>query len=169
MAYSEDVRAQVRNAYIFESMSIDKAAMFADVKPQTALRWRAQAKKVGDDWDKLRDAHLIVGKGASNAARTGLTSLMVLIQSTIERINDNPDLDPLKAAQAIASVTDSLHKTMLASKRLLPESSELVIAMAVIEDFILFLQTKHKKLLPSFIDVLTDFGSAIEKKYGGKG
>lgn len=166
MAYSEDIKNRVRAAYIFEQMSIDKAALFEKIPAQTALRWRKQAQDRGDDWDRLRDAQVIVGKGANNAARTGLTSLMVLITATIERINQT-DLDPLKAAQAIASVTDSLHKTMNASKKLLPETSELVTAMEVLESFAQFLQTNHKKLLPLFIEVLQEFGAIIEKKYGG--
>lgn len=168
MAYTTDDRQNVRKIYIFDGLSFEQTAIATNIPVQTIRRWAKTAKDKGDDWDRLKEAHLIAGGGANNAARAGITGLMVLIQSTIERINNSDDLPPIEAAKAIASVTDSLHKTMSASKKLLPEVSELVIAMEIIQEFSQFIQEKHKKALPLFVDILPQFGEHIEKKYGDK-
>jgi len=168
VAYTAEDRQKVRSAYVFECLSFEQVAQFTDIPVQTVRRWAKQARDKGDDWDRLRDANLIAGGGVENVARAGITGLMVLIQSTIERLNDNKDLSPIDAAKAIASVTDSLHKVTSSSRKLLPEVSELVVAMEVIQEFSEFIQDKHKHLLPVFVELLTEFGMRIQEKYGGK-
>lgn len=106
----------------------------------TLYRMKREALENGDDWDKVRNAHLVAGKGADNVAQIGLTSLMILLKSTIDRVNEKDDgsnlkLDPLDATKAIASLTDYLHKVTSASRKMLPEVSELVVTMNVIQDF----------------------------------
>ncbi len=172
--YSANVRLEARRFYVFEQMPLTQVATLKNMPPVATLyRWKREAMDKGDDWDKVRNAHLVAGKGADNVASVGLTSLMILLKSTIDRINEvddegNPRLDPLDATKAIASLTDSLHKTTAASRKLLPEVSELVVAMNVIQDFGQFLQDKHKSLLPAFVEVLTEFGHIVQKKYGSK-
>lgn len=172
--YSPGVKNDVRKYYVFEQMPLTQVAAMKGMPPVATLyRWKREALEKGDDWDKVRNAHLVAGKGADNVASIGLTSLMILLKSTIDRVNatdeeGNPLLDPLDATKAIASLTDSLHKVTAASRRMLPEVSELVVAMNVIQDFGQFLQDKHKDLLPAFVDVLTDFGYEIQQKYGNK-
>lgn len=166
VAYTTEDRQKVRSAYVFECLSFEQVAQFTDIPVQTVRRWAKQARDKGDDWDRLRDAHLISGGGANNAARAGITGLMVLIRSTIDRLNNDKELSPIDAAKAIASVTDSLHKVTSASKKLLPEVSELVTAMEVIQELSEYIQTKHKSALPLFVEILPEFGAHIEKKYG---
>ncbi|EGO9204197.1 DUF1804 family protein, partial [Escherichia coli] len=56
MAWSQDIRDKVRNGYIFDQLPLDIVAMKYAVPHDTARRWKTQAMKNGDDWDKLRAA-----------------------------------------------------------------------------------------------------------------
>lgn len=172
--YPPGVKQEARKHYVFEQMPLTQVAELKGMPPVATLyRWKRESLENGDDWDKVRNAHLVAGKGADNVAQIGLTSLMILLKSTIDRVNEKDDtgnlkLDPLDATKAIASLTDSLHKVTSASRKMLPEVSELVVAMNVIQDFGQFLQDKHKSLLPAFVEVLTDFGHEVQQKYGNK-
>ena len=63
MAWSQDIRDKVRNGYIFDQLPLDIVAMKYAVPHDTARRWKTQAMKNGDDWDKLRAAHALAGDG----------------------------------------------------------------------------------------------------------
>ncbi|WP_230905905.1 DUF1804 family protein, partial [Escherichia coli] len=67
----------------------DIVAMKYAVPHDTARRWKTQAMKNGDDWDKLRAAHALAGDGLESVARTVLISLVVKCQTTLERLNQN--------------------------------------------------------------------------------
>ncbi len=89
MAWSQDIRDKVRNGYIFDQLPLDIVAMKFAVPHDTARRWKTQAMKNGDDWDKLRAAHALAGDGLESVARTVLISLVVKCQTTLERLNQN--------------------------------------------------------------------------------
>lgn len=91
MAWSQDIRDKVRNGYIFDQLPLDIVAMKFAVPHDTARRWKTQAMKNGDDWDKLRAAHALAGDGLESVARTVLISLVVKCQTTLERLNQNPE------------------------------------------------------------------------------
>lgn len=82
MAWSQDIRDKVRNGYIFDQLPLDIVAMKYAVPHDTARRWKTQAMKNGDDWDKLRAAHALAGDGLESVARTVLISLVVKCQTT---------------------------------------------------------------------------------------
>lgn len=116
MAWSQDIRDKVRNGYIFDQLPLDIVAMKYAVPHDTARRWKTQAMKNGDDWDKLRAAHALAGDGLESVARTVLISLVVKCQTTLERLNQNPDIPPQESVELLASLSDSLSKAVASSK-----------------------------------------------------
>ena len=62
MAHSQDVRDKVRRAYVFNSLSLEIAAMQGGVSFATARRWKKEASEAGDDWDKIRTMLLGLGR-----------------------------------------------------------------------------------------------------------
>ncbi|WP_432794513.1 DUF1804 family protein [Escherichia coli] len=122
MAWSQDIRDKVRNGYIFDQLPLDIVAMKYAVPHDTARRWKTQAMKNGDDWDKLRAAHALAGDGLESVARTVLISLVVKCQTTLERLNQNPDIPPQESVELLASLSDSLSKAVASSKKILPET-----------------------------------------------
>ncbi|ELO6028352.1 DUF1804 family protein, partial [Salmonella enterica] len=51
MAYSKDDRARFRRTYIFSQFSLEMTAAQFGISSPTALRWKREAQKNGDDWD----------------------------------------------------------------------------------------------------------------------
>ncbi|EKC3539553.1 DUF1804 family protein, partial [Salmonella enterica] len=72
MAYSKDDRARFRRAYIFSQLSLELTAAQFGISSPTALRWKRDAQKNGDDWDKLRAANALAGGGMEEAGRAVL-------------------------------------------------------------------------------------------------
>ncbi|MFO6425604.1 DUF1804 family protein [Escherichia coli] len=122
MAWSQDIRDKVRNGYIFDQFPPDIVAMKFAVPHDTARRWKTQAMKNGDDWDKLRAAHALAGDGLESVARTVLISLVVKCQTTLERLNQNPDIPPQESVELLASLSYSSSKAVASSKKILPGS-----------------------------------------------
>ncbi len=53
MAHDVEVQKAVRQAYVFDRLSLEMAAERAGVSFGTARRWKAAAEKNGDNWKKL--------------------------------------------------------------------------------------------------------------------
>ena len=63
-------------------------------------------------------------------------------------------------------MADAFNKTVAASRRVLPETNKLAVALGVIEDFAGYVQKQKTELLPAFVELLEGFGAVIEAKYG---
>jgi hypothetical protein len=175
MAYSREIREKLRRSYVFDKLALEKAAELHDVPFITARRWKSEAKKAGDDWDKQRDAHMMAGGSIEDTARGILSNLIIQFTATSEALNDI-DINALepkeriafiaKRVDMLASLADAYNKGISASKKILPETSELATAMQVITMFSEFIASKYPQHLSAFAEVLEPFGEEIEKKYG---
>ncbi|MFV2162394.1 DUF1804 family protein, partial [Escherichia coli] len=68
-----------------------------------------------------------------SVARTVLISLVVKCQTTLERLNQNPDIPPQESVELLASLSDSLSKAVASSKKILPETDRLATALEVVQ------------------------------------
>ena len=66
----------------------------------------------------------------------------------------------------LASLADAFNKTVAASRKVLPETSELATAMEVLNFMAIFIQEKYPQHLSAFLEILEPFGQEINKKYG---
>ncbi|MBZ8510707.1 DUF1804 family protein [Escherichia coli] len=165
MAWSQDIRDKVRNGYIFDQLPLDIVAMKYAVPHDTARRWKTQAMKNGDDWDKLRAAHALAGDGLESVARTVLISLVVKCQTTLERLNQNPDIPPQESVELLASLSDSLSKAVASSKKILPETDRLATALEVVQRLGAFIKERHPAQYAAFLEVLEDFAKELEDNF----
>ena len=69
MAYPQETRDKLRKAFVFDQLSLEIAALQAGIGFGTARRWKADAKANGDDWDKVKAAHVLAGEGTEDLAR----------------------------------------------------------------------------------------------------
>ena len=166
MAYPKDTRDKVRRAYVFNQLSLELVAAQHGVTFKTARRWKTDAKEAGDDWEAIRVAHTMASGGMEEVARSVLTGLIIQFQATIEQINTTPDLNPIAKVTALASLSDAYNKAVSASKRVLPETSQLAISLEVLQMFSGFIQEHYPQHLHAFAEVLEPFGNLIEKTYG---
>ncbi|MBN3254303.1 DUF1804 family protein [Pectobacterium brasiliense] len=166
MAHPQEVRDKLRRAYIFGQMSLEIASAQAAVAFATARRWKKDAQDAGDDWDKLRAAHVIAGGGLEDIGRAVLTGLVTQYQTTLEMLNGAADIPPRERVELLASLADAFNKATSASKKILPETSELSVALEVIQLLSTFIRERHSKHLEVFVSILDGFGEEVEKRYG---
>ncbi|AIK14254.1 hypothetical protein GZ59_24570 [Pectobacterium atrosepticum] len=166
MAHPQEVRGKLRRAYIFGQMSLEIASAQSGVAFATARRWKKDAQDAGDDWDKLRAAHVIAGGGLEEIGRAVLTGLVTQYQTTLEMLNGAADIPPRERVELLASLADAFNKATSASKKILPETSELSVALEVIQLLSTFIRERHSKHLDAFVSILDGFGEEIGKRYG---
>lgn len=166
MAHGEDTRRAVRAAFVFDQLGLEIAAAKAGVPEATARRWKREAKAEGDDWDKARSAQMIAGGGIEDVVRQTLAVVVQQVQATVELLQSRPDMPPAEKVQALASLADAYNKLMAASKRLMPETDKLAVAMDVVKRLSDHIRTKHPKHAGAFAEVLEPFADELAHAYG---
>ncbi|MCX9038846.1 DUF1804 family protein [Citrobacter portucalensis] len=166
MAHPQETRERLRRSYIFSQMSLEIASAQAGVAFATARRWKKEAQDAGDDWDKLRAAHIMAGNGLEDIGRAILTGLMTQYQVTLELLTTNIELPADKRVELLASLADAFNKAVAANKKILPEISQLAVALDVIQKLSTFVAESYPQHLAAFVEILEPFGGEMEKHYG---
>ena len=165
MAHGSEKVAAVRAAYVHERLPLEIAAARAGVAPGTATRWKRKAKEAGEDWDKLRAACLLAGDGVEAVARQMLADYVVQHKTLMDAISTG-DMPAAAKVDMLASLADSFNKTVAASKRVLPETSELATALSVLDKLGLFIRDHYPQHGPAFLEVLEPFGTEVARVFG---
>ncbi len=163
MAHSPATKQAVRTAYI-QGMPLAQAAEQMGVSEATARKWRGADLGGSSDWDKLKSAHQLAAGLHGNQVQEILGRFLVVHSRAIEEL-ENPDVAADLRVQRLASLTDSLAKTMSALGRAAPELSRLGIAMDVLRALAEFIKAHHPKLMASFMEILEPFGTQLAKEY----
>lgn len=165
MAHGSEKVAAVRAAYVHERLPLEIAAARAGVSPGTATRWKRKAKEAGEDWDKLRAACLLAGDGVEAVARQMLADYVVQHKTLMDAISTG-DMPAAAKVDMLASLADSFNKTVAASKRVLPETSELATALSVLDKLGVFIRDHYPQHGPAFLEVLEPFGAEVARVFG---
>jgi len=166
MAHPKKSRDALRRAYVFDRLSLEVAAANVGVSYATAARWKSHAFNAGDDWDKAQAAQLMAGGGIEMVARQVLAGLVTQYQATMDAVTQNAEIKPAAKVQMLASLADAYNKTVSASKRILPETSELATAMGVVQHLAGFIRERFPQHRAAFAEVLEPFGEALTGIYG---
>lgn len=162
--YSQEIREKARKAYIFDKLSLASVSLTIDVPYQTVARWKKQAAEKGDDWDKLKAAHTLAGGDLESMARQILTDLVAQFKATMEIVQHQEGLSAFERVSLLTSLSDSYHKAVSASRKLLPETSKLAVAFEVLEKLGEYMKQHKPELLMEFAAVLEPFGELLEKE-----
>lgn len=134
MAHPKETQLALRAAFLGGS-PLDLAAVQVGIGTATARRWKADALASGDDWDKFQKASLIVAGGGFDQAMGRVAASVILrAEAIMERLED-PEIDPIDAAKAIASLADSLGKAKAAMRALMPETDKLAVETGAVKAF----------------------------------
>lgn len=168
MAHPQDTRDRLRRAYIFNQLSLELSAAQCGVAFVTARRWKKDAQDAGDDWDKLRAAHVMAGGGLEDIGRAVLTGLVTQYQVTLEELTGEKgaNMSPKERVELLASLADAFSKATSASRKILPETSQLAVALEVLQRLSTFVSDNHPQHLAAFVEILQPFGAELEKNYG---
>ncbi|MDR0701305.1 MAG: DUF1804 family protein [Azoarcus sp.] len=165
MAHPDETRRALRAAYVFDQMTLEVAALAKGVPVATARRWKLEAKRAGDDWDRARGAQMLAGGGMEDVVRQTLAAMVQQVQATVAEIQSGPDIPPADKVQMLASLGDAYNKLANASRRLMPETDKLGVAMDVLRRLGEFVGKTKPALAGEFVNVLEAFGDEIAKAY----
>jgi hypothetical protein len=166
MAHSDDTRRKVRAAYVFDQMGLEVSALKAGVPLATARRWIREAKAAGDDWDRARSAQLIAGGGMEEVIRQTLAVVVQQVQATVQAIQADEAMKPQDKVQMLTSLADAYNKLMAVSKRMMPETDKLGVAMDVIRRELEFARARYPQHVAAIAEILEPFGEELARAYG---
>jgi hypothetical protein len=166
MAHSDDTRRKLRAAYVIDQLGLEVAAIKIGVPTGTARRWKSEAKDAGDDWDRARSAQMIAGGGFEEVLRQTVAVVVQQVQATVQSIQEAPDMPPGDKVKMLASLADASNKIMATSKRMMPETDKLGVAMDVIKRFGEFTAKRKPALAGEFVELIEAFGEELAKVYG---
>jgi len=166
MAHGEDKRRAVRAGFVFDQLTLEVAALKAEIPIATARNWKRSAKEAGDDWDKARGAQMIAGGGMEEVVRQTWAVVVRQVQATVESIDAAQDMPTATKVQMLASLADSYNKLMAISKRLMPETDKLAVATDVARRLAEFIRTHYPQHQAAFAEMLGAFGEELARAYG---
>jgi hypothetical protein len=165
VAYSQQIREAVRNAYVRDRLPLEAAADRVGVSYSTAQAWKRKDAADGWCWDKARAASRMATGGLGDITTQLLEDFAILFQVTVEQIRD-AEVDPLKKAEAISRLSDAYTKTMRAATKGAPEIGRLAMALEVLDLFSRFVRAEHPEHAEALIEVLEPFGQTLASTYG---
>ncbi|MBF0192278.1 MAG: DUF1804 family protein [Magnetococcales bacterium] len=163
MAHSPATRIAVRDAYASGS-PLALAAGRAGVSEATARGWKQRVADTPEDWDKLRAARTLA-TGGHGVVQQILGDFLELHGEAIREVK-GATLAADERVALLASLTDSLSKTMSALGKAAPRLSELGIALEVLTSLADFARNHHPKAAQPILEILEPFGAELVKRYG---
>ncbi len=161
--YSKDTKNEVRKKYIFDGLSLASVSVLVDVPYGTVARWKKQARQMGDDWDKVRSAHLLADDGIESVAQKVLPKMIRLVDTVTEQV-EKDEISGEAKAKIIASLFDSFHKAVSSNRKMMPETDELAVAIKVLNLQKQHIAENYPELTNDFHEVLSTFGEVLAKE-----
>lgn len=161
MAHGEDVKRKIRSAYIFDCLELTSAAAINNVPFPTAQRWKAEAKRNGDDWDKARAAQLLAGGAVDDVVRQTLTLMVRNVQITMQQIEGNLNMPPDEKIKLLATASDAFSKNTSALRRLAPETDTLAVQLETVKKLAAFVRDQYPQHVAAFGEILRPFGERL--------
>lgn len=166
MAYSEETRRALRSAYVHQALSLEAAAQRIGVAFGTASRWKRDALKDGDDWDRARAAARLSSEGAEAVTQAVLEEFVTLFQSTMAGIKNDDKATGLAKAEALSRLSDAYNKTMSAVAKGSPKLNKLAVAMEVLQKLAAFISERYPHHANALLEVLEPFGEYMTQELG---
>lgn len=161
MAHGDETKRKVRSAYIYDCLELTSAAVVVGVPLPTAQRWKADAKRNGDDWDKARAAQLLAGGAVDDVVRQLLNMMLRNVQSTMIQIEDNCDMPPEEKIKLLSTASDAFSKNAAVLRRFAPETDVLAVKLTTVKELAAFVKKQFPQHIAAFSEILKPFGEAL--------
>lgn len=162
MAHSQATKDELRRKYVIDRLSLAIAAKQTKVSYPTAQRWKNTAAANGDNWDKVKVASVMAGGDQEGISREILTGFIIQFKSVMDAIKEDSDVSAMERVEMLTSLADAYNKTIASSRKILPETSKLAIALQVMELLAAYLKAHKPELLADFMDILEPFGATLD-------
>lgn len=166
MAHPSERRTQLRGMYVYRRLTMEAACKVIDIAKSTGVRWKAEARDKGDDWDAARSANALGDENFKQLGMQLLEDYLVQHQSTMDALREDKKMDPARRAAVLASAADSFNKTMASFKRLSPEINKHAIALDTLQRFAAFTQQRYPQHVGALLEMLEPFGEELAKAFG---
>lgn len=111
-------------------------------------------------------ANLLAGQGMEAIARQTLSDYVTQHKALMGEIITADDMTAQQKTAALASLADSFNKMVSASRRVLPESNELAVALRVIQLLTEFVRQRFPQHATALLEVLEPFADEVAAKLG---
>ena len=164
MAHPDETRRAVRAAFVFDQLGLEVAAIKHEVPIATARRWKAEAKKAGDDWDKARGAHVLAGEGVEVVVSTVVEDFMIQAQGILDEIKEGTHTTREKV-DMLVQLSDAMTKMAASAKRFAPKVSELGVAQDVMAKLLDFVREEFPHHAKAILEIIEPFGERLSEIY----
>ena len=166
MRYTEDIKLAVRASYVYDRHSMKIAAKIHDVPYETGRNWKAASKRLGDDWDKARNAARIAEGGLGDVTNAMLENFALQMPAIMEILRDTDTVPVVDKVQLMSQLADAYSKVISASTRGDSKMSSLAVAMKVITELGDYIREHFPQHSAAFVEVLEPFGQHIAEVLG---
>lgn len=167
MAHDVEVQKAVRQAYVFDRLSLEMAAERAGVSFGTARRWKSTAEKNGDNWEKARDVQAMASGGIESIAQGLLAGFLIKYRTLMTELEENTEMPTAAKVEALSALADSFAKMTASSKKILPSVSESAAALKAIEMFAEKVKQRNPALAPEFMKITQELLPEFAKVFKG--
>lgn len=160
----DDLKRKARSDYIFRRMMQSTIAAAYGISEATVGRWKKAAKEQGDDWDKLRTAHVIAGEGVETVVSSVVEEFMIQAQSILDEIKVG-DHDTATKVALLVQLSDAMTKMASSAKRFAPKVSELGVAQDVMAKLLEFVRENFPQHAATILEIIEPFGEHLAGIY----
>ncbi|MBF0415805.1 MAG: DUF1804 family protein [Magnetococcales bacterium] len=165
MAHDPKTRQRLRAAYV-SGMTLEEAAAQARVALSTAIRWRTQAKDLGDDWERHRAASLVSGSGKQDLVQDILRQFLLAHQTAMTDLA-KAEIPAEERVKLLASLSDAFNKTMSSLAKTSPILERTGVASKTLELFAGLTKRQFPQHIAAVLEIMDAFGPELEKLSDG--
>lgn len=166
MAYSEETKLNVRNAYVRQRLPLAESARRHDVSIPTARKWKRDARDLGDDWDTARQSVRMAQGSFGEYTKDLLEDFATQFKAAMDEVRKATDLAPKDRADVLAKLADSYSKVVATAAKSNPELAHLSVGLEVLKLLGEYIQRDYPQHAMAFMEVLEPFGAELSKHYG---
>lgn len=166
MAHPTERRTQLRGYYVYKRLPMEAACSALKIAKSTGIRWKADAREQGDDWDTARAAVAMSDESTNNLARKVLEDYLVQHQAAMDQLREDKALRPSERINLLASAADSFNKTMNSLRKVAPELNRHAVALDTLQRLASFAQQRYPQHVSALLVLLEPFGEELAKAYG---
>lgn len=164
MAYGEDKKQALRNAYIYKHLSIKDAANMVGIPYGTARAWKAKAQENEDDWDVARNAARMAAGGLGELTNALIENFAIQSESILNHIKSDVEMTPGQKVDVMTKLSDSYSKLVASATKSGTKVAPLAVAMQVLQLLGDFVKDEYPQHATAFVEILEPFGRLVAEK-----
>lgn len=170
MAHAPEKRSEARRRFVIDRESLPAIEKAIGVKASTLSRWKRAAKASGDDWDMMRQAHLLAGDGLEAVVSGVAEQFATLAARMMDRLRDiakDEDVEPAALVTLMTQLSDATTKMVSSAGKLAPRISQLGVAHDVLERLAEFTAREYPEHGEAIVELLEPFAAELTRAYEG--